>query len=43
MELYHGSPFLFGRFSLNGAGEGMGLKFGYEVHLADFHIHATKQ
>lgn len=35
MKLYHGSPFLFGSFSLNDAGEGTGLKFGYGVYLTE--------
>ena len=35
MKLYHGSPFLFDRFSLNDAGEGTGLKFGYGVYLTE--------
>lgn len=35
MKLYHGSPFLFDSFSLNDAGEGTGLKFGYGVYLTN--------
>lgn len=35
MKLYHGSAFLFDNFSLNDAGEGTGLKFGYGVYLTE--------
>lgn len=35
MILYHGSPFLFDKFCLSGAGDGTGLKFGYGVYLAE--------
>ena len=35
MKLFHGSPFLFDHFSLNGAGEGTGIKFGFGVYLTE--------
>lgn len=35
MILYHGSPFLFDMFSLRGAGDGTGLKFGYGIYLTE--------
>ena len=35
MILYHGSPFLFDKFDLSGAGEGTGIKFGFGVYLTE--------
>ena len=35
MKLFHGSPYLFDHFSLNGAGEGTGIKFGFGVYLTE--------
>lgn len=35
ITLYHGSPFLFDRFDLSGAGEGTGIKFGFGVYLTE--------
>ena len=35
MILYHGSPFLFDKFNLSGAGEGTGIKFGFGVYLTE--------
>lgn len=35
MKLYHGSPFLFDKFDLSGAGEGTGIKFGFGVYLTE--------
>lgn len=35
MQLYHGSPFLFDRFDLSGAGEGTGIRFGFGVYLTE--------
>lgn len=33
--LFHGSPFLFDKFDLSGAGEGTGIKFGFGVYLTE--------
>ena len=35
MKLFHGSPYLFDHFNLNGAGEGTGIKFGFGVYLTE--------
>ena len=35
LKLFHGSPFLFDHFSLSGAGEGTGIKFGFGVYLTE--------
>lgn len=35
MILFHGSPFLFDKFDLSGAGEGTGIKFGMGVYLTE--------
>ncbi len=35
MTLFHGSPFLFDRFDLSSAGEGIGIKFGFGVYLTE--------
>ena len=35
IKLFHGSPFLFDHFNLNGAGEGTGIKFGFGVYLTE--------
>mgnify|MGYP003295279585 CR=1 FL=1 len=35
MLLFHGSPALFDRFDLSGAGEGTGIKFGFGVYLTE--------
>ena len=35
MKLFHGSPFLFDHFTLDGAGEGSGTKFGFGVYLTE--------
>ena len=35
MTLFHGSPFLFDKFDLSGAGEGTGIKFGFGVYLTE--------
>ena len=35
IKLFHGSPFLFDRFTLDGAGEGSGTKFGFGVYLTE--------
>lgn len=41
MKLYHGSPFLFDRFDLSGAGEGTGIKFGFGVYLTEVEASAV--
>lgn len=41
MKLYHGSPFLFNRFDLSGAGEGTGIKFGFGVYLTEVEASAV--
>ena len=35
MKLFHGSPYLFDHFNLNGAGEGTGIRFGFGVYLTE--------
>ena len=35
MKLFHGSPFLFDHFTLDGAGEGTGIRFGFGVYLTE--------
>ena len=35
MKLYHGSPFLFDHFQMDGAGDGTGIKYGYGVYLTE--------
>ena len=35
MILYHGSPYLFDKFNLSGAGEGTGIKFGFGFYLTE--------
>lgn len=35
MKLFHGSPALFDRFDLTGAGDGTGIKFGFGVYLTE--------
>ena len=35
MKLFHGSPFLFDHFTLDGAGEGTGTRFGFGVYLTE--------
>lgn len=35
ITVFHGSPALFGRFELNAAGDGTGIKFGYGVYLTE--------
>lgn len=35
MKLFHGSPVLFDKFDLSGAGEGTGIKFGFGVYLTE--------
>ena len=32
IKLFHGSPYLFDHFTLDGAGEGSGTKFGFGVY-----------
>lgn len=39
--LFHGSPFLFDKFDLSGAGEGTGIKFGYGVYLTEVEASAV--
>ena len=39
--LFHGSPFLFDKFDLSGAGEGTGMKFGYGVYLTEVEASAV--
>lgn len=41
MKLYHGSPALFDAFSLSGAGDGTGIKFGYGVCLTEVEASAV--
>lgn len=41
MILYHGSPFLFDKFDLSGAGEGTGIKFGFGVYLTEVEASAV--
>ena len=41
MTLFHGSPFLFDRFDLSGAGEGTGIKFGFGVYLTEVEASAV--
>lgn len=35
MQLYHGSPYLFDKFSLAGIGTGTGIKYGFGVYLTE--------
>ena len=39
--LFHGSPFLFDKFDLSGAGEGTGIKFGFGVYLTEVEASAV--
>ena len=41
MILFHGSPFLFDKFDLSGAGEGTGIKFGFGVYLTEVEASAV--
>lgn len=41
MILFHGSPFLFDKFDLGGAGEGTGIKFGFGVYLTEAEVSAA--
>lgn len=41
MILFHGSPFLFDKFDLSGAGEGTGIKFGFGVYLTEIEASAV--
>lgn len=41
MILFHGSPFLFDKFDLGGAGEGTGIKFGFGVYLTEVEASAV--
>ncbi len=41
MTLFHGSPFLFDKFDLSGAGEGTGIKFGFGVYLTEMEASAV--
>lgn len=41
MKLYHGSPYLFDKFDLSGAGEGTGIKFGFGVYLTEVEASAV--
>ena len=41
MKLFHGSPFLFEKFDLSGAGEGTGIKFGFGVYLTEVEASAV--
>lgn len=41
MILYHGSPFLFDKFDLSGAGDGTGIKFGFGVYLTEVEASAV--
>jgi hypothetical protein len=41
ITLYHGSPYLFDKFDLSGAGEGTGIKFGFGVYLTEVEASAV--
>lgn len=41
MTLYHGTPFLFDKFDLSGAGEGTGIKYGFGVYLTEVEASAV--
>lgn len=41
ITLYHGSPFLFDKFDLSGAGEGTGIKYGFGVYLTEVEASAV--
>lgn len=41
MTLYHGTPFLFDKFDLTGAGEGTGIKYGFGVYLTEVEASAV--
>ena len=40
-KLFHGSPYLFHSFSLDGAGDATGVKFGYGVYLTEVEASAV--